>query len=36
MLTRSHDKLNMLLLEAHAAYKAEVENRINIRSSYET
>jgi len=36
MLTRSHEKLNLLLQEAHAAYKAEVENRINIRSSYDT
>jgi len=35
MLSRSHEKLNTLLQEAHAAYKAEVENRINIRSSYD-
>jgi hypothetical protein len=35
MITRSHDKLKLLLKEAHAAYKSEVENRINIRSSYD-
>lgn len=35
MLTRSHSKLDQMLKEAHAAYKTEVRNRINIRSSYD-